>query len=67
MSGFAKTLMILGAVLFALGAALSLGGGKLPGDFVIRRRNWTLYFPFATSILLSLVLTLALWLWNRMR
>ncbi|OPL17153.1 MAG: hypothetical protein AVO38_06030 [delta proteobacterium ML8_D] len=60
---FGKILFILGILVAALGLFLMLGLkipllGKLPGDFIIRRENFTLYFPLATSILLSIVLTL---------
>ena len=49
-----------------LGIALTFGERlRLPGDFVFRGRNVTVYFPLATSILLSVVLTLVMWLFNR--
>lgn len=60
-----RVLILLGVVLLALGLFFSLSGkffglGRLPGDIVVRRGNFTLYVPLATSILLSLVLTLVL-------
>jgi hypothetical protein len=60
-----RGLMVLGAVLLALGLLLSLGGrlpwlGRLPGDIVYRRGDFTFYFPLATSLLLSALLTLVL-------
>ncbi|MBW1927212.1 MAG: DUF2905 domain-containing protein [Deltaproteobacteria bacterium] len=60
---FGKMLLILGILFVVTGLFLMLGPkipllGRLPGDFVIRRGNFTLYFPLATSILLSIVLTL---------
>jgi len=60
-----RVLMIAGAALFVVGLLLSLAPrvpwlGRLPGDVVYRRGNFTLYFPLATSILLSLLLTLLL-------
>ena len=60
-----RVLMILGAALFVVGLLSSLAPrvpwlGRLPGDIVYRRGNFTLYFPLATSILLSLLLTLLL-------
>lgn len=70
-SGIGKLLMIAGAVLLGLGAFLWLGGkipglGRLPGDIVIKRGNFTVYFPLATCILLSVVLSLILaWLRRR--
>ena len=39
--------------------------GRLPGDISIQRGSWTFYFPLGTSILLSIVLTLVLWLIGR--
>jgi hypothetical protein len=53
-----------------IGGLLLLGGripwlGRLPGDILIQRRNFTFYFPLATGILISIVLTLFLWLVSR--
>jgi len=63
-------LMLLGGAVFLLGALLSLGGrlpglGRLPGDIVIERENFRFYFPLATSILISLLLSLLAWLLRR--
>ena len=69
LSGVGKLLFGLGVVLLLLGGTLwlvgNLGGkapwiGRLPGDIVIERGDWKFYFPLATSILLSLLLTLIL-------
>ncbi len=65
-----KTLIALGLVVAGLGLLLILGGkipwiGRLPGDFLIRRRNVTLYFPLATSLIISIVLTLIFMLLRR--
>lgn len=66
-----RTLIIVGAVIVALGILLVLGErlpirfGRLPGDINLRGKNWSFHFPLMTSILLSLVLTLVLWLFNR--
>jgi hypothetical protein len=61
--------MVIGGVLLLAGIALTafggLGLGRLPGDFVYRRGNFTFFFPLATSILLSIVLSLLLWLFRR--
>ncbi|HYS53741.1 MAG TPA: DUF2905 family protein [Thermoanaerobaculia bacterium] len=61
--------MLLGGVLLLAGLALTafggLGLGRLPGDLVYRRGNFTFYFPIVTSILLSIVLSLLLWLFRR--
>lgn len=65
-----RLLLILGVVLVVLGGVLLLAGrvpflGRLPGDIVIERRNFTFYFPLATSILLSILLTLLFSLFGR--
>jgi len=62
--------MLAGALLLVLGALLAFGPklpgiGRLPGDFVFRRGSFTFYFPLATSILLSVLLTLLLSLFRR--
>jgi hypothetical protein len=61
-----KLLILAGVVLIAIGlawfAAERLGLGRLPGDFVFERGNVRIYLPVATSILISVVLTLILWL-----
>ncbi len=63
--------MIFGAVLLAAGLILTFGEklpiriGRLPGDIVIRGKNSVFYFPLATSLLLSVLLTLGMWLFNR--
>jgi hypothetical protein len=65
----AKVLIIAGVVLIAVGLAWlvgeKLGLGRLPGDIVIERGNTRVYFPITTSILISIVLSLALWLFSR--
>uniref|UniRef100_A0A7V1ZHH9 DUF2905 domain-containing protein n=1 Tax=Thermoanaerobaculum aquaticum TaxID=1312852 RepID=A0A7V1ZHH9_9BACT len=63
-----RLLLVTGALLMVLGALLLIWdktGWRLPGDIVIRGRNWTFYFPLATSLLLSALLTLVLWLVSR--
>lgn len=65
MAEMGKMLIVLGALLVIIGALLSLGGklswlGRLPGDIVIQRDNFTFYFPLATSIVVSVVLSLLL-------
>ena len=63
-----KILMLLGGIIFIAGLAMTaarpLGLGRLPGDVVMRRGNFTFYFPLMTSILLSLALTVILWLFR---
>lgn len=55
-----KLLIVLGVVIAGIGALISAGIplGRLPGDFVVRRDNFTFYFPLTTSILVSVVVTL---------
>jgi hypothetical protein len=70
MGDLGRLLMLLGGVVFALGAVLFLAGkvpwlGRLPGDIVLERGPVTFYFPLATSVIVSLVLTLLLWLLRR--
>ncbi len=63
-----KLLLVFGAVLVAAGAILLLGAklpfrlGRLPGDIVYQGRSTTFYFPLVTCLLLSVALTLILWL-----
>ncbi len=68
-ASFGRLLMVLGATIFVLGVVVSLLGrtglGRLPGDIVVQRGNFTFYFPIVTSILLSLLLTGILWLLRR--
>jgi hypothetical protein len=65
-----RLLVIVGCTLLILGLVLTFAGrvpglGRLPGDIVYRRGNFTFYFPLATSIVLSLVLTAVLWVFRR--
>lgn len=68
--------MDLQRILIGLGLVILLGGllwpllsriglGRLPGDIMYQRGNATFYFPLASSILVSIVLSLLLWLFNR--
>ncbi len=67
-----RTLLVLGAALAAVGGLLLLAErfpglriGRLPGDLSVERDGFRLYLPLGTSILISIVLTLALWLLRR--
>lgn len=64
-----KLLIIIGLVLVAIGLAWlageRLGLGRLPGDIVIEREGFRLYLPIMTSVIVSVVLTILLWLFNR--
>ena len=68
--GVGRFLIIAGALLIIAGLVIHFGGrffglGKLPGDIVVRRTNFTFYFPVMTSIILSVILTLVMWLFSR--
>lgn len=70
--GLGKILLIAGLVLAGLGILFMLGGkgplswmGRLPGDFYFRGEKFSFTFPLATSLLISVILTLVLWLLNR--
>jgi hypothetical protein len=62
-------LIILGAALIVVGAAwpwlAKLGLGRLPGDIHVERDGFSFYFPITTGIIVSLVLSLVLWLTRR--
>jgi hypothetical protein len=64
-----RFLIVLGLVILALGLLwpllTRLGLGRLPGDIVIQRGNFSFYFPLATCIIVSVLLSVALWLFNR--
>ncbi len=66
-----KLLLILGVALAAVGAFLMLGSrlpwrlGRLPGDIIVKRENFTFYFPLVTSLLLSVIFSMLLWLFGR--
>ena len=64
-----RALIIIGLVIALVGLLWPrigrIGLGRLPGDFVIRHGNFTFYAPIATGILISVVLSLVLWLINR--
>ena len=65
----AKGLIILGSVLIALGllwpylAKTRLG--RLPGDFIIKSGHFTFYFPLVTALILSITLSIVLWIFQR--
>ncbi len=70
MNDFAKTLIFFGVILIGLGVLVSVFGkipgiGKLPGDIYIRKGSFTFYFPLATCLILSLILTLVLTLFGK--
>jgi hypothetical protein len=69
-SSFGKMLVVIGLITLGVGVFIWLGGkipgiGRLPGDIVIKRENFTFYFPLATSIIVSVILTVILSLLGR--
>ncbi len=69
-SGFGKILIFLGIILVLAGILFMFGGkiswfGRLPGDIYIKKEHFSFYFPLATSILLSIVLSLIMFFIGR--
>jgi hypothetical protein len=70
--GFGRMLITLGLVLVAVGLFFTFGGrlpfrlGRLPGDIYIQGKNSAFYFPLATCILLSVLLSLVMWLMRKL-
>jgi hypothetical protein len=65
-----KMLILLGVFIILIGLLLLIGEkipwiGRLPGDIIIRKKNFTFYFPLATSILISIILTLLFTLFRK--
>ena len=73
MTDIGRTLIILGLVLVVAGGVLTIMGrahlplGRLPGDIVYRGKNSTIYFPLATSVLVSVLLSIVLYVVGRWR
>ncbi|TMW73977.1 DUF2905 domain-containing protein [Alteribacter natronophilus] len=72
MSTIPKLLITLGVILVIAGLVWQVGGryinlGRLPGDFLFKNGNTTVYFPLMTSIIISIVLSLILFLFGRFR
>ena len=70
MPGLGKSLIIVGLLIALVGVLFTLAGkipwlGRLPGDIFIKRENFTFYFPLATSIIISLLLSFILWLFRK--
>ncbi len=64
LQGIGKLLIIAGIVLALIGGLIMLSG-RLPGDIIIQKKNFTFYFPLATSVLLSIVISLIIWFIGR--
>jgi hypothetical protein len=68
MTGMAKLLMVLGAVIFIAGFLMQfLNLGKLPGDIVVKKGNTTFYFPIVTSVVVSILLSAIFYFLGRFR
>ena len=70
MQSLGRLLIFLGLGIAVLGFVLTFAGrlgflGRLPGDIIYRKGNFTFYFPLATSLLLSILATLLFWLFRR--
>jgi len=70
MAGLGKSLIILGIIIIAIGVFITFAGkipwlGRLPGDIHIKRDNFTFYFPLATCIILSVIISLVFWLFRK--
>ncbi len=70
MGELGKMLIVVGVVVIIAGLVLMLVGkipnaGKLPGDIMIKKENFSFYFPLTTCLLVSLILSLISWIWFR--
>lgn len=70
MTDLGKTLILLGLAIALVGVVLALAGrlpwlGRLPGDIAVQRGQWTFYFPLATCLVLSVALSVLLYLFSR--
>ena len=70
MSGLGRSLIIIGVVLVVIGLIITFAPrlpwlGKLPGDILIKKENFSFYFPLASCILISLILSFVMWLFRR--
>jgi len=68
MSSLPKLLMIVGGAIFVVGFLMQfIKLGKLPGDIIIKKENATFYFPIVTSIVLSVIVSLILFIVSKFR
>ena len=70
MAGLGKSVIIAGIIITILGIIITFAGkiswlGRLTGDIYIKRDNFTFYFPLATCILISIIISLLFWLFKR--
>ena len=65
-----KMLILIGVLIIVIGLLFIVGEkipwiGRFPGDIIIRKKNFTFYFPLATSIIISIILTLLFWIFRK--
>ncbi len=70
MQHIGRILLLIGIIIAVIGGIILIAGripgiGRLPGDIVIQKKNFTFYFPLATSIIISIILSLLFWLLGR--
>ena len=70
MHDFGKILVLIGLLIVVLGIVLMVGNkipfiGRLPGDIAIERKNYSLYMPLTTCIVISIVFSFILWLFSK--
>ena len=70
MAEFGKILIFIGLLLTILGVIFAFGNklplvGRLPGDIAIERKNYSFYFPVATCIIISVIMSSILWLFSK--
>uniref|UniRef100_C6E1N7 DUF2905 domain-containing protein n=1 Tax=Geobacter sp. (strain M21) TaxID=443144 RepID=C6E1N7_GEOSM len=70
MPSLGKSLIVIGLIIAAIGVLFTFAGrfpwlGRLPGDIYVKRENFTFYFPLATSIIISLLLSFILWFFRK--
>ncbi len=69
MAQFSRYFILMGVAFLLIGLILAVGGrfnlGRLPGDIIVKRENFTFYFPVMTGIVLSILLSLLFKLYNR--
>ena len=70
MNDVARMLIVTGGILVGVGILVFVMGklpgiGRLPGDILVKKENFTFYFPLTTSILISIIVSLIFFLWHR--
>jgi hypothetical protein len=70
MPALGKMLIVLGVVMVVVGLVVMFADkipyiGRLPGDLYIKRERWSFYFPITTSIIISIILTVIMWIFRK--